>query len=345
MAKLSVLIPIYKTGAILKRTLESIKNQTFEDYECLLIDDGSYDQKTLEICKSFTALDRRFKYHCKENEGIEKTRLYAVKKASTGLLVFSDHDDFYEIDALEKLYTAYIRSDADIVIANCYRKADHFFFFKRKKNSLGINSTFIATKKEMWSKGLFMTFFGIHHFSVSTWGKLYKKQLFEKHFDLYDINILEDIVLNIQIFDGAKKFHFIDDFIYTHVGGGITSYFDIEGALIEYNKVYNFRKQFLLENNQSFTSLLIEYQNIINQRIMMMIDSGYNRRRFIEVLNKVTKKDIFTDLVNVLTPDMISENVKLMMTDPKKLYENSKKQNTIRRKLKFHLKKIYRNFF
>lgn len=243
MKKISVIVPIYKTGKILNKTLTCIRNQSFIEFECLLVDDGSNHMETRLICEKFVSKDSRFKYFTKTNEGIEKTRLYGVLKSETSLLMFCDHDDYYEKNALELLYNNYLKSKADIIVANCYAQKFRSFLFPQNKNNFGIKKQYIADHNDFITN-YYLNFFGIHSFSVSTGGKLYKKELFEKPFLLFNINILEDIVINIQLFERAKNIHFIENYIYTYVYGGISSVFDVNSAIDGYAKIYNFRKLF-----------------------------------------------------------------------------------------------------
>lgn len=344
MAQISIVVPIYKTGKILERTLIALSKQTFRDIECLLIDDGGNDLKTSQICSYFVQSDNRFKYYSKENEGIEKTRLFGVSKASGSLIAFCDHDDYYDLNALECLYNAYKQSGSDIVIANCYKRMGNMFFLNRQKNHIEITKHTILTKEEYLREDFVLTFFGEHRFSVSTWGKLYKKELFDDPFELYGVNILEDVVLNIQIFDRAEKFHFIHDYVYTHVYGGITSSNNVESALDGYEKVYEFRKKYLCRHNLSLSPLLVEYQNIINQRIEMMIDAGYTEEDFKRVIDKILKYKIYKDLTSFLPDSELRSNIKMLGSDVCLLYKESLSQSTIKRKLKYNIRILYKLF-
>lgn len=159
MAKISVIIPIYKTGKILTETLHSIKNQTFENFECLLIDDGSNDFLTRKICNDFLGEDDRFKYLHKQNEGIEKTRLFGVRNSTTDLIMFCDHDDYYQENALELLYNAREKSGSTIIVANCFSQKLRIKNLTKTKNNLGIYDEFILNQEE-FRKSWFLNFFG-----------------------------------------------------------------------------------------------------------------------------------------------------------------------------------------
>lgn len=341
MPKISVIIPIYKTGKILEKTLQSIRKQTFEDFECLLIDDGSYDKKTESICKKIISYDCRFKYFAKANEGIEKTRLYGVRKSNTPLLIFCDHDDYYERNAFEKLHENFLKSKADIVVANCYSQRIFNNILSRSKSSIFIPQEIVVNHDDFVATN-YLNFFGIHSFSVSTWGKLYKKKLFNDSLELFGINILEDIVTNIQLFERASKIHFITDYVYTHVYGGLSSVFVPNYAITVYSQIYDFRKSYLNKYKLPVKPLLIEYKNIINQNINLMTDNGFKIDEFKNIVEIINNTNIFKDLLLSLTESELGNYIKLIsLNDFDNLYALSNKNNTLSRRLKHRTKKLY----
>lgn len=338
MAKVSVIVPVFNTGNVLLKTIDSIRNQTFRDFQCVLVDDGSDDHLTSSICQKIVAEDYRFEYFKKENEGIERTRLYGVAKSISPLLIFCDHDDYYEHSAFEKLYSSYLKSDSDIVCANCFRQRIQGVKITRSKIILGINQEVVFNHSE-FIKNHYLNFFGVHTFPVSTWGKLYKKSLFGEKLELYNVNILEDIVLNLQLFDRAKKIHFIDDFIYTHIYGGISSDFDVDSAIDGYNEIYFFRKKYLEKYNLPIKPLLIEYKNIINQRIDLMIDGGMDVVFFKKITNKLIKNEIFKDILLNLSLEEQGVYIKYIAKNRvNSLHKVASEGYTITRKIKHNAK-------
>lgn len=88
----SVIIPCYKQGAYLDRTLQSVHNQTLASWECLIIDDGSPDESAT-IAKSWEYKDKRFKLFRKENGGVSSARNLALDNAVGKYVLFLDSDD------------------------------------------------------------------------------------------------------------------------------------------------------------------------------------------------------------------------------------------------------------
>lgn len=100
MPKISVIIPLFNKETAIKGTLESLLQQTFIDFEVIILDDGSTDDSA-QIVNSFT--DPRVHFFQKQNEGVASTRNKAVAKASTQYIAFLDADDLWESNHLERL--------------------------------------------------------------------------------------------------------------------------------------------------------------------------------------------------------------------------------------------------
>ncbi len=112
---ISVIVPIYNAETKLKRCIDSILGQTYEDFELILINDGSRD-RSLEICEEAAAADRRVKITTIENGGVANARNLGLSKASGEFITFIDADDRIEPDCLGLLHEALVLSKADISI-------------------------------------------------------------------------------------------------------------------------------------------------------------------------------------------------------------------------------------
>lgn len=100
MPLFSVVIPLYNKAANIKETLESVLSQSIQDFEVILVDDGSIDD-SLDIARSFS--DDRIQIHRKHNEGVAIARNFGVDKAKADFLAFLDADDTWRFDHLEVL--------------------------------------------------------------------------------------------------------------------------------------------------------------------------------------------------------------------------------------------------
>lgn len=113
---ISIIVPIYNVENYLQQCLDSIRNQTYQNFECLLINDGSPDNSA-NICREYVDKDSRFKYFEKENGGVSSARNLGIERSEGAYITFIDSDDWVESDYLEVLYKALIDEKADITVS------------------------------------------------------------------------------------------------------------------------------------------------------------------------------------------------------------------------------------
>ncbi|VIQ66843.1 putative glycosyltransferase [Streptococcus pneumoniae] len=132
---ISIVVPIYNVEKYLRQCLDSIAAQTYQNFECLLINDGSPDNSA-DICREYVEKDSRFKYFEKENGGLSDARNYGIRQSKG----FVDSDDWLEHDALDRLYDALKKENADISIGryNCYdeSRCQYLFYNSNPDDSL-----------------------------------------------------------------------------------------------------------------------------------------------------------------------------------------------------------------
>lgn len=110
---ISIIIPVYNMERYLKQCIESIRQQTFKDWECIIVNDGSFDT-TPTIIREETRGDARFKIINKENGGLSSARNVALKLAQGEYIGFIDSDDWIEPNMYEHLYNLITEHNADI---------------------------------------------------------------------------------------------------------------------------------------------------------------------------------------------------------------------------------------
>ena len=111
--KISVIVPVYKVEQYLKSCVESILNQTFKDFELILVDDGSPDSCGA-ICDELAKTDDRIVCIHKENGGLSSARNAGIEIAKGEYIAFIDSDDIVASDMLEVMYGNLVKYDADI---------------------------------------------------------------------------------------------------------------------------------------------------------------------------------------------------------------------------------------
>lgn len=99
---ISIIVPVYNMEQYLRKCLDSIMTQTFKDFECWLIDDGSTD-KSSAICDDYVAKDTRFHVVHKENGGLASARQCGIDHATGEYIANIDPDDWVDADYLENL--------------------------------------------------------------------------------------------------------------------------------------------------------------------------------------------------------------------------------------------------
>ena len=117
MKKISIIIPAYNVEGYISRCLESLVNQTINDIEIIVIDDGSIDN-TYSIACDYSKKDNRIKVFTQENQKQGAARNEGLKMAQAEYIAFVDSDDFIELNYCEELYNTAKKYNADIVTTN-----------------------------------------------------------------------------------------------------------------------------------------------------------------------------------------------------------------------------------
>lgn len=123
MPLVSVIVPVYNGQKYIERCLNSIKNQTFNDFEVIIVDDGSVDG-TAATCKHYSRVDNRFFYFYQENSGPDMARKTGTCNASGKFIMYVDADDYVSEDILKDLIEIKEKHDADIVCSSVVRFND-----------------------------------------------------------------------------------------------------------------------------------------------------------------------------------------------------------------------------
>lgn len=118
---ISLIVPIYNTEKYLKACLDSILNQTFGEFEVIMVNDGSTDNSE-QICKSYLEKDSRFKYYAKENEGVTATWQYGVEKSIGEYIAFLDSDDKLSFNCFEEINEVVNKFEPDMIYYNFHKE-------------------------------------------------------------------------------------------------------------------------------------------------------------------------------------------------------------------------------
>ena len=215
---ISIIVPVYNVEEYLKQCLDSILEQTFSNYEVILVNDGSTDSSGL-ICQEYAEKDARIRYFEKENGGLSDARNYGIEQARGDYLTFVDSDDFLDASHLSILYNALVNNDADISIANYanYQTSTATFYL----HTFGEYYEKNYTSEELIDD---LSFLERNDLSFSTiWGSLYKKRVFS--FLRFPKGVIgEDVALIYKMYTQVDKIVYVhkDTYIYRENDSGIS---------------------------------------------------------------------------------------------------------------------------
>ena len=210
--KVSVIIPVYNVEKYLRQCLDSILQQTYQNLEILIINDGSTDGSDA-ICREYLEKDERITYHIKENSGVFDTRMIGLQEASGAYVTFVDSDDWIEKTYIEELYDKLITYHADIAAANYYLFNDAeslFYFFMGEQDYYERLYTPVQL-----IDGLYETKFNKSFALLSAWGKLYKRSLFDELRFSKD-RIGEDRFLSLKAFLSSERVVYLNKGLYAY---------------------------------------------------------------------------------------------------------------------------------
>ena len=215
---ISIIVPIYKVEKYLRQCLDSIQNQTYQNFECLLINDGSPDNSA-DICREYVSKDARFRYFEKENGGVSSARNLGIECSGGAYITFIDADDWVDSDYLEVLYNALIDENADISVSTY--KGFH----------MGDNCWYLHSSQRGYEKRVFTNqelideFIALDTFDYSyrfVCGKLVCKYLLDKIAFNCMTTLGEDMEFWLKLYLISNKIVYInrDSYVYRIDNGG-----------------------------------------------------------------------------------------------------------------------------
>lgn len=210
MEKVSIVVPIYNVENYLKRCIKSLINQTYENIEILLINDGSKD-KSKSICESYVDEDKRIKLYNKENGGLSDARNFGIEKATGKYILFVDADDYIEENAIEKLIYFMVNNDLDILTTNAYMEDGSNT--KRLFDNIDFNQKDIMTGIDYYIRRIERS-----HFLAAVWLNMYKTELIKSNKILFKKGILhEDEEWTPRIMVAAQRVMYINFPFYHYI--------------------------------------------------------------------------------------------------------------------------------
>lgn len=206
MPEISVIVPVYKCEEYLDRCVNSILNQTFKDFELILVDDGSPDNSG-KICDKYAEKDSRIVVFHKENGGQASARNLGVKNATADWLCFVDSDDAIHPQTLEKLYSVVISNDAKIGTCNLQQGEQLPEIFSKEIKDIP-PEILILNEENLLNLAKNVRFY---YWVVG--GKILHKSIYEKY-PLTEGRIYEDNAVVCKWLNEAGKIAILDEKLY-----------------------------------------------------------------------------------------------------------------------------------
>ena len=202
MPQISVLVPVCNVEAYLGQCLDSLINQTFQDFEIICVDDGSTD-KSGQILDRYAVSDSRIKVMHKVNTGYGNSMNVALDHASGDYIAILESDDFAEQDMLQRLYDMSVGQNADVVKADYYHYSD--------------GKDVLCNRLRSEVKGKILQPIDnprILNLADSIWSCLYKHSFLSEHsirFHETPGASYQDISFSIQVWLHAQRVYFIEN--------------------------------------------------------------------------------------------------------------------------------------
>ncbi len=200
---ISVVIPVYNVEAYIRRCVESVIIQSYDNLEIILINDGSTDCSG-KICDEYTKGDRRIKVIHKENGGLSDARNVGLNVSLGDYIAFIDSDDFVSQVYIQRLHDLLVTYDADISVVNKYNFSNCKKIKIREKTPRIKCYNGVSAIEDMWYQ---------RNIINASWGKLYKKVLFQQiRFPLG--KMYEDLGTTYKLFYLSEKIVYSSEKLY-----------------------------------------------------------------------------------------------------------------------------------
>ena len=201
----SILTPVYNSQAYLLECIESVLNQSFEDFELILINDGSTDESG-RICDKCAALDERVKVFHQTNSGPLYSRIRAIELSKGRIILFLDSDDKIARNALDTIYSLFENNNVDMIVFGYYTFCDNHILFETED----IAKTIVSNKRELYRIVYFDNSYN------ALWRKAFKRELYVDNCfeEYYHLSVAEDLLQSISLYSNANSTLFIPDKLY-----------------------------------------------------------------------------------------------------------------------------------
>ena len=211
---ISVLVPVYNVEKTLDRCIQSILNQTFKDFEIILVDDGSTDGSG-KLCDDYAEKYDNIRVIHKENEGLGPTRKAGIKAAKGEIVYHCDSDDWLKEELLEKVYNAITQTNSDVAVFG-------YDIFTEKNNEIMPYDTICVDDMVLSDGESVKAFFAEQYFNsfvvLSACNRMYRRSfLVENELFFPALRRSQDVAYSLLLFDHVDKLVTIKEAFYCYI--------------------------------------------------------------------------------------------------------------------------------
>ena len=231
---ISIIVPIYNKEDYLRQCLDSIINQSYTNFEVLLVNDGSTDSSGI-ICQEYSERDSRFRYIEKKNGGVSSARNLGLERSEGAYITFIDSDDWVEFNYLEVLYNALRENNTDVAISSYKSYYLDGNFYLRVYSSQEEEFLRIGKRNRDVFLEVFPKLGKLNHDFHCIASKLFKRELLESQKFDESINYGEDLYFFFNLYLKMQSIIYVKEatYIYRQHGTNITLNFTESLALQE----------------------------------------------------------------------------------------------------------------
>ena len=245
--QVTICMSAYNAEKYIKQTVKSIQNQTYKNWDLVIVDDGSKD-KTNQLCAKFASDDSRIHLITQTNMGLpgaRRTGVFSKVAKKNEWIMFCDADDILPKDAIQKLIETAVQYDTDMVCGTARKIINGRIVSGNNTGFFNIIEPRQYKHSEIISEVL-CYFFGLQGFPVNLWGKIYRRKYIE---DAIKYNSVvqftgEDLVVTLQVVANINSMVLIPDIVYHYrIGGGSSRYSPT--LLDDFVSLYRFRLPYI----------------------------------------------------------------------------------------------------
>ena len=261
MNKLSIIVPVFNVGSLVKRCIESLINQSYTNIEIIIVNDGSTDD-SFKFIEPYLS-NPRIKYLFQTNKGLGEARNVGIRNASGTLITFVDSDDWVDLDLYRIMIDSIEKNKSDIAICGVKNELNNFHSSEERYTYLYPN---VISKFKALSL-LSRCERNDYMISPVVWNKVYKKSvILDNDIRFIDNSYWEDDIFSFQVFMFANTFSVVPK-VYYH-------YFQREKSITKH-----FSKKHIDDIIMSFKKLYLsmEKQTFLDFNIMPMLNCYFDR--------------------------------------------------------------------